>query len=62
MPDTDSLLLEIHTGDVYKDMAEHAHLYDTSDFSEVVPSVQHSTANKKVFDKTKDEYPGQSIA
>ena len=30
--DTDSLLLEIQTEDVYSDMADHPSLYDTSDF------------------------------
>ncbi|KAK3757134.1 hypothetical protein RRG08_049801 [Elysia crispata] len=30
--DTDSLLLEIQTEDVYRDMAKHAELYDTSDY------------------------------
>ena len=54
--DTDSLLLEIQTEDVYKDMAEHADLYDTSDYARDHPI--HSTANKKVLGKMKDECNG----
>ena len=38
--DTDSLLLAVQTEDVYKDMAEHADLYDTSDY----PKNTHCTA------------------
>ena len=43
--DTDSLLLEIQTDDVYKDMAAHAELYDTSDFPKDNPL--HTMAYKK---------------
>ena len=35
--DTDSLLLEIQTEDVYKDIAEHANLYDTSNYPQDHP-------------------------
>ena len=45
--DTDSLLLEIQTEDVYRDMGKHADLYDTSGYPEDHPL--HSTANKKVL-------------
>ena len=57
--DTDSLLLEIQTEDVYLDMAEHAHLYDTSDYPKGHPL--HSTM-KKVLGKMKDECAGRPIA
>ena len=50
--DTDSLLLEIETEDVYKDMAQNQTLYDTSDYSQVHPL--YSSANKKVLGKLKD--------
>ena len=58
--DTDSLLLEIHTEDVYADMASHAELYDTSNYPTDHPS--HSTTNKKVPGKMKDECAGIPIA
>ena len=58
--DTDSLLLEIQTEDVYRDIAEHAHLYDTSDYPKGHPL--HSTVNKKVLGKMKDECAGRPIA
>ncbi|MEW8333911.1 MAG: hypothetical protein AB2692_23475 [Candidatus Thiodiazotropha sp.] len=58
--DTDSLLLEIETEDVYEDMAKHQDLYDTSDFPKGHPL--HSTENKKVLGKMKDECVGRGIA
>ena len=58
--DTDSLLLEIQTDDVYDDMLSHADLYDTSDYP--VNHPLHSTTNKKVPGKMKDETPGIPIA
>ncbi len=58
--DTDSLLLEIQTEDVYKDMAQQAHQYDTSDYPKDHPL--HSTVNKKVLGKMKDECAGRPIA
>ena len=58
--DTDSLLLEIQTEDVYRHMGQHAGLYDTSDYPEDHPL--HSTANKKVLGKMKDECSGRPIA
>ena len=51
--DTDSLLLEIQTKYVYEDIVKSAGLYDTSDYPEDHPL--HSTANKKVLGKMKDE-------
>ena len=58
--DTDSLLLEIQTEDVYKDIAEDQDLYDTSDYSN--KHFLHSTANKKVLGKMKNECAGRPIA
>ena len=58
--DTDSLLLEIETEDVYADMVQNANLYDTSDYPESHPL--HSTKNKKVLGKMKDEMAGAPIA
>ena len=43
--DTDSLLLEVQTEDVFRGMASHAELYDTSDYQPEHPL--HSIANKK---------------
>ena len=57
--DTDSLLLEIQTEDVYSDMSEHQSLYDTSDLPEDHPL--HSNVNKKVLGKMKDECAGRVI-
>ncbi|MEW8615643.1 MAG: DNA polymerase, partial [Candidatus Thiodiazotropha sp.] len=58
--DTDSLLLEIQTDDVYKDMTEHRDLYDTSDYPQDHPL--YSSANMKVLGKLKDECAGRAIA
>ena len=50
--DTDSLLLEIKTSNIYTDMAREAHRYDFSNY----PSNHflYSDANKKVIGKFKD--------
>ena len=58
--DTGSLLLEIETADVYKDMAQNQTLYDTSDYPQDHPL--YSSANKKFLGKLKDECAGQAIA
>ena len=58
--DTDSLLLEIETDDVYKDIAKNKSLYDTSDYPKEHPL--HSNANKKALGKMKDECAGTPIA
>ena len=58
--DTDSLLLQIETEDVYKDMAQNQTLYDTSDYPKTHPL--YSSANKKVLGKLKDECAGPAIA
>ena len=57
---TDSLLLEVQTGDVFRDIASHAELYDTSDYTP--EHLLHSTINKKVLEKMKDECAGRHIA
>ena len=58
--DTDSLLLEIETEDIYKDMGDQQDLFDTSDYPKEHPL--HSDANKKVLGKMKDECAGTPIA
>ena len=58
--DTDTLLLEIETEDIYKDMGARADLFDTSDYPQDHPL--HSDANKKVLGKMKDECAGTPIA
>ena len=58
--DTDSLLLEIETDDVYKDIETNKNIYDTSDYPKEHPL--YSDANKKVLGKMKDECNGTSIA
>ena len=57
--DTDSLLLEIQTEDVYKDIKTNEYHYDTSDYPKYHPL--HSTVNKKVLGKMKDECAGTPI-
>ena len=51
--DTDSLILDIQTEDVYKDMQEHSWMYDTSNYPKDHPL--YDAANKKVLGKMKDE-------
>ena len=58
--DTDSLLLEIQTKDVYRDMGKHAELYDTSDYPR--EHLLHNVENKKVVGKMTDECAGRPIA
>ena len=57
--DTDSLLMEIQNSDVYKDIATHAELYDTSDYPKEHPL--DSMVNKKVLGRMKDECAGRTI-
>ena len=57
--DTDSLLYHIETPDVYKDMQEQLHLYDTSDYPK--DHFLHSIENKKKLGKMKDEMSGVAI-
>ena len=58
--DTDSLLLEIKTEDVYKDTERNKSFYDTSDYPEDHPLF--SKVNKKVLGKMKDECAGIPIS
>ena len=59
MTDTDSLLYSIRTDDVYSDMKEDLHLFDTSDYPTDHPC--HCDDNKKVVGKFKDETNGKPI-
>ena len=58
--DTDSLLLDIKTEDVYKDIERNKSFYDTSDYPEDHPLF--SKVNKKVLGKMKDECAGKPIS
>lgn len=51
--DTDSLIFEVETEDLYEDMRKNAELYDFSDYPEDHPNF--STKNKKAPGKFKDE-------
>ena len=55
--DTDSIILNIKTEDVYKDMEEIKDELDTSDYPKDHPL--HSEKNKKVIGKFKDELNGK---
>jgi len=57
--DTDSLLLDIQTEDVYKDMKEQSWLYDTINYPKDHPL--YDDRNKKVLGKMKDECGGEPI-
>jgi hypothetical protein len=54
--DTDSLLLEINTDNIYEDMYSQHNLYDTSDYPK--DHKLYCTDNKKVLGKFKDECNG----
>ena len=54
--DTDSLCYELTTPDAYKDMRDHAHLFDTSEFP--ITHLNHSMTNSKVPGMMKDECSG----
>ncbi|KAL9971964.1 hypothetical protein ACROYT_G018195 [Oculina patagonica] len=58
--DTDSLLVEIETEDVYEDMRVDKEKYDTSDYPKDHPLFCEK--NKKVLGKMKDECAGKPIA
>lgn len=57
--DTDSLLYDIKTEDVYVDMGKAIDLFDTSGYDP--DHFLHSTRNKKVLGKMKDETHGIAI-
>jgi hypothetical protein len=54
--DTDSLLLEIETDDIFDDMSENAQMYDFSDYPKT--HRLYSEINKKIVGKFKDECAG----
>ena len=55
--DTDSLVYEIKTEDVYEDFFEDKNLFDFSDYS--LNSKFFDLVNKKVIGKMKDEFKGE---
>ena len=55
--DTDSLLYDIKTEDIYADMVESADKFDTSNYKETDPL--YSKVNNKVLGKMKDELGGE---
>ena len=57
--DTDSLLLDIPTDDIYKDMETELEHYDTSDYPTTHPLFNET--NKKIIGKMKDEMNGKII-
>jgi hypothetical protein len=57
MTDTDSLMYEIKTEDVYKDMFENKEEYDMSD----IKGEYNYTGNKGILGKFKDESEGKPI-
>jgi len=58
--DTDSLLFQVETEDVYADRRKSVEDYDFSDYPKDHPC--YSTENKKVVGKLKDECNGRPIA
>ena len=57
--DTDSLLYDIKTKDIYADMQQDSTYFDTSDYP--TDHFLHSVVNKKVLGKMKDETAGKPI-
>ena len=57
--DTDSLILDIQTDDVYKDMQEYSRLYGTSNYPN--NHLLYNNRNKKALGKMKDECGGEVI-
>ena len=51
--DTDSLIIQVETDDIYKDMLEDKNLYDFSEYPKNHPN--YDISNKKVLGKFKDE-------
>ena len=51
--DTDSLIVWLQTDDLFQDMLQHAHLFDTSDFPK--DHFLHSDLNKKIMGRMKSE-------
>jgi len=64
MTDTDSLIYEIETDDIYQDMSKSLEHYDTSEYPEGLhfSGLQlQSNQNKKVVAKMKDEMKGEVL-
>jgi hypothetical protein len=59
MTDTDSLMYEITTDDVFMDLFPHKSLFDFSDYP--ATHFLHDTKNKKVIGKMKDEANGDIL-
>ena len=57
--DTDSLVIEVETEDIYKDMYQDSHLYDFSEYPINHPN--YSLNNKKLYGIFKDELKGKII-
>ena len=58
--DTDSLVYEIKTEDVYEDFYQAKNLFDVSDYP--LDSKFFDSVNKKVIGKMKDEFKGKTIS
>ena len=58
--DTDSLVYEIETNDVYEDFYENKNWFDLSDYPQ--DSKFFDRASKKVISKMKDEFQGKIIS
>ena len=58
--DTDSLCYHVKTENIYKDMLDDSDHFDTSDYPK--EHFLHSTTNKKVLGKMKDETAGVAIS
>ena len=57
--DTDSLILDMQTEDVYNDMQEYSWLYDTSNYPK--DHLLYNDRNKKALGRMKDECGGEVI-
>ena len=60
LTDTDSLVYEIKTKDVFESFYEDKNLFDFSDYS--LNSKFYDPVNKKVIGKMKDEFKGKIIS
>lgn len=60
MTDTDSLVYQVFTDDVYVDMTTHSDDFDTSGYPK--DHMLYSTTNARALGKMKDEYGGKIIA
>ena len=57
--DTDSLLYEVYTNDIYHDMLQSKDDYDFSEYPSDHPN--YDTKNKKIIGKFKDELHGMTL-